>query len=102
MTSGSSVRPECDASRRPSLFKQFLYLGSIKGSELMDEAYTRVELSEAGNALFDTGHADQHHAGRALVKDRSHLLEAVHLETISLAYEDQGGRIPNRPLLCLK
>jgi len=54
----------------------------------MDETNPRIELRKTGYALLNTGHADQHHTGGSLVEDRPHLLEAVHLEAISLIHED--------------
>ena len=59
----------------------------------MDESDARIELGKSGHALFDARHADENHTGGALVKDRSYLLEAVHLEAIGLIDEDQSGRV---------
>jgi hypothetical protein len=72
----------------PSPFEQFLNLSRIERAKLMDEPDARVELRKAGDALLDTRHADENHTGSTLVEDGSHLLEAVHLETIGLVHED--------------
>jgi hypothetical protein len=64
----------------------------------MDEPDARVELRKTSDPFLYTRHAYEHHAGRAFVKDRSHLFETVHLETIGLIHQDQGGRISYCPL----
>jgi hypothetical protein len=64
----------------------------------MDEPDARVELRKTSDPLLNTRHAYEHHASRAFVKDGSHLFETVHLETIGLIHQDQGGRISYRSL----
>jgi hypothetical protein len=92
---------ECDAGGPPSPFEQFLHLRCIERTELMHKTNTRVELRKAGDALLNSRHADEDHTGSALVKDRSHLFEAVHLKAIGLVDQDQSGRIRNCPLFGL-
>src|SRR5882724_2680314 len=73
-----------DAGRRPSLFEQLLHLSIVEGPKFMNKPDAGVELRKARHAFFDTRHADQDHASGTLVKDGSHLFEAVHLESIGL------------------
>ena len=97
-----------DAGRCPSLFQQLLHLSSVERAELMDEPDARIELGKSGNSFLDAWHADEDHAGGALVKDRSHLSKAVHLEAIGFIHQDQSGRVRHCPffglivLVCLK
>ncbi|MCU1226000.1 MAG: hypothetical protein JWQ42_4093, partial [Edaphobacter sp.] len=84
---------EDNAGRCPSFFKQFLDLRRVERTELMYESNARVELRKTSDPLLYARHAYEHHAGRALVKDGSHLFETVHLEAIGLIHQDQGGRI---------
>jgi hypothetical protein len=60
---------KCNAGRRPFLFEQFLHLSGIKRSEFMDKSNARIKLRKAGDALLDTGHPNEDHAGAPLVKD---------------------------------
>jgi hypothetical protein len=84
---------ENNAGRRPSFFKQFLDLRRVQRPELMHEPNAGVELRKTSHPLLYARHAYEHHTGRALVKDGSHLFETVHLEAIGLIHQDQGGRI---------
>jgi pimeloyl-ACP methyl ester carboxylesterase len=56
----------------------------VQGPELVHEADSGIELREASDPLFDAGHADQHHADAAIVKDRPDCFKAVHVQSILL------------------
>jgi hypothetical protein len=57
----------------------------------MHEPDARVELRKTSDPFFNSRHAYEHHAGRALVEDGSHLFEAVHPKAIRLIHQDQSG-----------
>ena len=87
-----------DAGGSPLFFEQFLNLRCIKRTELMHEPDARIELRKTSDPLLNARHAYEHHAGLALVKDRPHLFEAVHLKPVRLIHQDQSGRVTYRPL----
>jgi len=70
---------KCDLGRCPFLFEQFLHLGRFERSEFVNEPDSRIELRKTGDSLLNTGHPDDNHSGAALVKNRSHLFEVIHL-----------------------
>jgi pimeloyl-ACP methyl ester carboxylesterase len=62
----------------------------VQGPELVHEADSGIELREASDPLFDAGHADQHHADAAIVKDRPDCFKTVHVQSICFIHEDQS------------
>jgi hypothetical protein len=60
------------AGRRPSLLQQDLKIGIAQRSELVDETDAGKELRVPRESLFDSGHADEHHAQAALIEDVYH------------------------------
>ena len=70
------------ADRRPLLFQQDLDVSITQHSELVDETDPGEELWIPGDTLFDSGHADEHHAKSALIEDGTQLLQAVHCQTV--------------------
>lgn len=84
------------ADRRPSLFQQDLDVSITQRSELVDETDPGEELWIPGDTLFDSGHADEHHAKSALIEDGTQLLLAVHCQTVGFIDDDQGSWVRDR------
>lgn len=64
------------AQSGPVLLQQVLHFYRSQRPELMDKADARVELRVSRDALFNPGHADQHHAESARIEDGPQLLKA--------------------------
>ena len=84
------------ANRRPSSLQQDLDVDIAQSSELVDKANPREELREPGDSFFDTGHADEHHAETALIKDGTELFHAIHCQTIGFIDDDESRRVWDR------
>lgn len=81
------------AGRHPSLLQQGLDVSITEGPELVDEADPRKELRVAGHTLFDSGHADEHHAHATSIEDGAQLLQTVHRQTVGFINDDQSRRV---------
>jgi len=77
----------------PSLLQQDLKIGFAQRPELVDETDAGKELRVPRESLFDSGHADEHHAQAALIEDRAQLLQTVHRQTICFIDNYKGSRI---------
>ena len=64
--------------------------------ELVDEADPGIELGVAGEALFETGHTDEHEADVADIEDGAELLQGGDLQTVGLVDEDEPRRVRPR------
>jgi hypothetical protein len=82
--------------RRPSLFQQDLDVSITQRSELVDETNPGEELWIPCDTFFDSGHADEHHAKSALIKDGAQLLQTVYCQTIRFIDDDQGSGVRDR------
>jgi hypothetical protein len=81
------------AGGHPSLLQQDLKIGIAQRPELVDETDAGKELRVPRESLFDSGHADEHHAQAALIEDRAQLLQTVHRQTICFIDNYKGSRI---------
>jgi hypothetical protein len=81
------------AGGRPSLLQQDLKIGIAQRPELVDETDAGKELRVPRESLFDSGHADEHHAQAALIEDGAQLLQTVHRQTICFIDNYKGSRI---------
>jgi hypothetical protein len=75
------------------LLQQDLKIGIAQRPELVDETDAGKELRIPRESLFDSGHADEHHAQAALIEDGAQLLQTVHRQTICFIDNYKGSRI---------
>jgi hypothetical protein len=59
----------------------------------MDESDPGVELRVPRQALFETGHSDQHDANFAGIEDGPHLLKTGHAQTVRLVNQNEHCRV---------
>jgi hypothetical protein len=78
------------ASRQPPFVQKSRHLSFAQGPELMHAADSEIKLREASEPLFDAGHADQHHADGAIVKDKPDIFKAVHVQPVAFIDQDQN------------
>jgi hypothetical protein len=75
------------------LFQQDLDVSITQRPELVDENNPGEESWIPGDTFLDSGHADEHHAKSASIKNGAQLLQTVHCETVGFIDDDQGSGV---------
>ena len=94
---GVLVERHVQAKLHPLVLDNPLQFQAAQGSELVDEADSRVQLRVAGESFLQTRHANEHDANISTIVEVAELFKACGFETVGFINHEQVWRLaPHR------
>ena len=90
---GVLVERHVQAKLHPLVLDNPLQFQAAQGSELVDEADSRVQLRVAGESFLQTRHTNEHDSNVSAIVEVTELFKARGFETVGFIDDEQVGRL---------